>query len=59
MNDDNVHNLELRFISNIIIDGVIYNQPNIYEVATLIIGDVDTTEKKDIIMQTKVNNFKE
>lgn len=59
MNDDNVHNLELRFISNIIIDGMIYNQPNIYEVATLIVGDVDTTEKKDIIMQTKVNNFKE
>lgn len=59
MNDDNVHNLELRFISNIIIDGMIYNQPNIYEVATLIVGDVDTIEKKDIIMQTKVNNFKE
>lgn len=30
-----------------------HNQPNIFEVTTLIIGDVDTSDERDIIMKIK------
>lgn len=53
MNDDNVHNSKMRLISNRTIDAEIYNQLSISEVAALIVGDVDTTEKRDIIMETR------
>lgn len=32
-------------------DGRIYNQPTVSEVVVLITGDVDTAERRDIIMQ--------
>lgn len=49
----NVSNLKLRLISNQKSDRRIYNQPIVSEVAALIVGDVDTAEKRDIIMETQ------
>ncbi|CAK8570203.1 unnamed protein product [Lathyrus sativus] len=51
--NSNTQNLKLRLISNRSTDGRVYNQPTISEVAALIVGDLDTTEIRDIIMQTK------
>ena len=48
-----VHDLKLVLISNKNKDGRIYNIPSIYEVAALIVGDVDTGSKRDIIMDTQ------
>ena len=45
-----VLDLKLRLISDRKTDGRIYNQPTVFEVAALIVGDVDTAEKRDIIM---------
>ncbi|XP_058786723.1 uncharacterized protein LOC131661242 [Vicia villosa] len=45
-----VTDLKLRLISDRKTDGRIYNQPTVSEVAALIVGDVDTAEKRDIIM---------
>ena len=42
-----VHDLKLVLISNKNKDGRIYNIPSIYEVAALIVGDVDTGSKRD------------
>jgi len=47
----NVPNLKLRLISERSTDDRIYNQPTLSEVAALIVGDVDYTEKRDVIMQ--------
>ncbi|CAK8532151.1 unnamed protein product [Lathyrus sativus] len=49
----NTQNVKLRLISDRITDGRIYNQPTMSEVATLVVGDIDTIEMRDIIMQTK------
>lgn len=46
-----MHNLKLRLIANRATDGRVYNQPTIFEVAALIVGDVDTAKERDIIMQ--------
>ena len=53
LSNGNIQNLELRLISYRTTDERIYNQSTISEVAALIIGDVDTSEMKDIIMQEK------
>lgn len=53
LNQGNVNNLKLRLISERITDGRIYNQPNVSEVAALIVGDVSTASKRDIIIQTQ------
>lgn len=53
LNQGNVNNLKLRLISERITDGRIYNQPNVSEVAALIVGDVGTASKRDIIIQTQ------
>lgn len=47
----NVSDLKLHLIYDRKSDGMIYNQPIVYEVAALIMGDVDIVEKRDIIMQ--------
>ena len=53
INSGNVQNLKLRLISDRKTDGRIYNQPTVSEVAALIVGDVDTAEQRDIIMEKK------
>ncbi|XP_058784726.1 uncharacterized protein LOC131659570 [Vicia villosa] len=50
LSEDNVSDLKLRLISERRTDGRIYNQPTVSEVAALIVGDVNTAEKRDIIM---------
>ncbi|KAI5389703.1 hypothetical protein KIW84_075120 [Lathyrus oleraceus] len=39
-------------------DGRVYNQPTISEIAALIVGDIDTAEEKDIIMQRQRGSLK-
>ncbi|KAI5412729.1 hypothetical protein KIW84_057386 [Lathyrus oleraceus] len=58
LNQGNIHNLKLRLIANRATNGRVYNQPTVYEVATLIVGDVDTTEERDIIMQRQRETLK-
>ncbi|XP_058774276.1 uncharacterized protein LOC131648518 [Vicia villosa] len=50
LSQQSVTDLKLRLISDRNTDGRIYNQPTVSEVAALIVGDVDTAEKRDIIM---------
>ncbi|XP_058764578.1 uncharacterized protein LOC131638036 [Vicia villosa] len=58
INSDNVHNLKLRLISDRKTDGRIYNHPTMSEVAALIVGDVDTAEERDIIMEKRSGKLK-
>ncbi|XP_058774354.1 uncharacterized protein LOC131648630 [Vicia villosa] len=51
LSEGNVADLKLCLISERQTDGRIYNQPTVSEVVALIVGDVDTAEKRDIIMQ--------
>ncbi|XP_050915138.1 uncharacterized protein LOC127130114 [Lathyrus oleraceus] len=51
--NSNTPNLKLRLISDRSIDGRIYNQPTVSEVAALVVRDIDTTKMRDIIMQSK------
>ncbi|XP_058756021.1 uncharacterized protein LOC131629238 [Vicia villosa] len=51
LSEGNVADLKLRLISERQTDGRIYNQPTVSEVAALIVGDIGTAEKRDIIMQ--------
>jgi len=44
--------MKLVLISNRNKDGRIYNIPSVFEVVVLIVGDVDTGSKRDIIMET-------
>ncbi|XP_058749840.1 uncharacterized protein LOC131622824 [Vicia villosa] len=46
-------NLKLRLISDRSTYGRVYNKPTVSEVAALVVGDIDTAEMRDIIMQTK------
>lgn len=53
LNDGDVPNLKLKLISQRVTDGRIYNLPKVSEVAALIVGDVDTADYRDIIMETQ------
>ncbi|MCH79515.1 helicase-like protein, partial [Trifolium medium] len=53
LKDGQVHNLKLKLISERTTDGRIYNQPTVSEVAALIVGDVDSGEKRDIILHER------
>jgi len=51
LKSEHVHDLKLKLISNRNKDGRIYNIPSVSKVATLIVGDVDTGSKRNIIME--------
>jgi hypothetical protein len=53
LKNGNVQDLKLKLISERTTDGRIYNQPTVSEVAALIVGDVDTAEKRDIILHKR------
>ncbi|XP_058780945.1 uncharacterized protein LOC131655055 [Vicia villosa] len=53
LNNGETQNLKLRLVSNRSTNGRVYNQPTVSEVATLVVGDIDTAEMRDIIMQTR------
>ena len=55
--DQPFDNLKLGLIVDKTKDGRIYNVPNISEVAALIVGDVDTTSGRDIIMEKQSNKL--
>lgn len=50
--------LKLKLISDRSTDGRIYNQPTVSEVAALIVGDVDTGSKRDILLERKSGRLK-
>ncbi|XP_058741664.1 uncharacterized protein LOC131614053 [Vicia villosa] len=53
LDNGETQNLKLRLISNRSTDGRVYNKPTVSEVAALVVGDIDTSEMRDIIMKTK------
>jgi hypothetical protein len=52
-----VQDVRLKLISDRNTDGRIYNKPTVSEVAALIVGDIDSASKRDIIMQTQSGNL--
>ncbi|XP_058725789.1 uncharacterized protein LOC131597092 [Vicia villosa] len=58
LKDCPVLDLELKLIADRSKDGRIYNQATISEVAALIIGDVDTSSKRDIILERRSGRLK-
>src|ERR1051325_502125 len=58
LKDCPVPDLKLKLISDILKDGRIYNQPIVSEVAALIVGDVDTGSKRDIILERQSGRLK-
>ncbi|KAI5402012.1 hypothetical protein KIW84_066465 [Lathyrus oleraceus] len=50
--------LKLKLISDRSIDGRIYNHPTVSEVAALIVGDVDTGHKRDILLERQSGQLK-
>jgi hypothetical protein len=63
LKDQTVKDLKLRLIHDRKTDGRLYNHPTVSEVAALIVGDVDSGETRDIIIQakggqlTRINEF--
>lgn len=51
LKDGPVQDVRLKLISDRNTDGRIYNKPTISEVSALIVCDIDSTEKRDIIIQ--------
>lgn len=58
LNDGQVQELKLRLISDRTSDGRIYNLPTVSEVAALIVGDVDSASKRDIIIERQGGRLK-
>jgi len=52
LTQNEVHDIKLRLIANREKDGRIYNVPTIPEVVALIVGDVDTHSRRNIIVKT-------
>lgn len=55
--DGPVQDVRLKLISERKTDGRIYNKPTVSEVAALIVGDIDSAERRDIIMQSQSGNL--
>ncbi|CAK8578851.1 unnamed protein product [Lathyrus sativus] len=53
LNQGIVHNLKLQLIANRTTNRRLYNQPTVSKVIALIVGDIDTAEERDIIMQNQ------
>ncbi|XP_058745811.1 uncharacterized protein LOC131618649 [Vicia villosa] len=50
---DSFTDLKLRLISDRHEDGRVYNRPTVSEVAALIVGDIDSNDKRDILIQRR------
>lgn len=57
LNDGPVQDVKLKLISERKSDGRVYNKPTVSEVAALILGDIDSAAKRDIIMQGQGGNL--
>ncbi|XP_058735847.1 uncharacterized protein LOC131623246 [Vicia villosa] len=53
LKSNNFLDLKLRLISDRPEDGRVYNRPTVSEVAALIVGDIDSASKRDIIIQPR------
>jgi hypothetical protein len=53
LKDGQVQDLKLKLISDRKTDGRVYNKPTVSEVAALIVGDIDSAARRDIIMQNR------
>ncbi|KAH1147876.1 hypothetical protein GYH30_042831 [Glycine max] len=53
LTQNEVHDIKLRLIANCEKDGHIYNVPTVPEVDALIVGDIDTHSRRDIILETQ------
>ncbi|MCH89762.1 helicase-like protein [Trifolium medium] len=51
--EQDITHVKLKLISERKSDGRIYNKPTVSEVAALIVGDVDSAERRDIILETQ------
>ncbi|XP_048493664.1 uncharacterized protein LOC125494132 [Beta vulgaris subsp. vulgaris] len=56
---DSCQNVRLQLIGRRDIDGRTYNLPTTSEVAALIVGDIDTADKRDIIIETRNGKLKQ
>ncbi|XP_057248900.1 uncharacterized protein LOC125494758 [Beta vulgaris subsp. vulgaris] len=56
---DSCQNVRLQRIGRRDTDGRTYNLPTTYEVAALIVGDIDTADKRDIIIETRNGKLKQ
>jgi len=52
-----VQDVRLKLISERKTNGRIYNKPTVSEVVALIVGDIDSAERRDIIMQGQSGNL--
>lgn len=50
LHEGNICDLKLRLIYERTIDGRIYNQSTVFEVVALIVGDFNSSSKRDIIL---------
>ena len=57
LKQNEVHDIKLRLIANREKDGRIYNVPTVPKVAALIVGDVDTHSRRDIILETQTGQL--
>lgn len=57
LKNHNVKDLKLRLIFDRQTDGRVYNKPTISKVVALIVGDIDTDTKGDIIIQERGGNL--
>jgi hypothetical protein len=51
--EGNVGDVKLKLIAERKTDGRVYNKPTVSEVAALIVGDIDSAEKRDIIIEAR------
>jgi hypothetical protein len=52
-----VQDVRLKLLSDRNTDGRVYNKPTVSEVAALIVGDIDSAARRDIIMQSQSGNL--
>ncbi|XP_058741375.1 uncharacterized protein LOC131613747 [Vicia villosa] len=58
LKDSHVPDVKLKLITDRSKDGRVYNQPTVFEVAALIVGDVDTGSKRHIILERQSGRLK-
>jgi hypothetical protein len=57
LQEENITDVKLKLMSERKSDGRIYNKPTVSEVAALIVGDIDSAEKRDLILETQTGDL--
>jgi hypothetical protein len=55
--ENDITDVKLKLLSERKTDGRLYNKPTVSEVAALIVGDVDSAEERDIIIETQTGEL--